>query len=151
MIDLQAAERGEAWIQEALAGGARALVHGRREGSLMWPWVLTDVRRDMKVVCEEAFAPLVTVQSYRTFDEAIALVNDSQYGLQAGVFTTNVNLAFQAGRQIHTGGVIINDTSNWRADHMPYGGVKRSGMGREGIRYTMEEMTELKLVVFNLA
>lgn len=151
MIDRQAAERSEAWIREALAGGARALMEGKREGSLMWPWVLSDVRREMKVVCEEAFAPLATVQSYRTFDEAIDLVNDSQFGLQAGVFTSNLNLAFQAGRQIHTGGVIVNDTSNWRADHMPYGGVKLSGMGREGVRYTMEEMTELKLVVFNLA
>jgi acyl-CoA reductase-like NAD-dependent aldehyde dehydrogenase len=151
MIDLRAAERGDAWIQEALAGGARALVEGKRKGSVMWPWVLTEVRRDMTIVCEEAFAPVATVQTYRTFDEAIALVNDSKFGLQAGVFTNNLNLAFQAGRRIQTGGVIINDTSNYRADHMPYGGLKLSGMGREGLRYAMEEMTEIKLMVFNLA
>lgn len=151
MIDLGAAERGQEWIAEALAGGARALIEGRREGSLMWPWVLADVRPEMKIVCEEAFAPVATIQTYTTFDQAIALVNDSKFGLQAGVFTSNVNLAFRAGRQIRTGGVIVNDTSNYRADHMPYGGLKLSGMGREGVRYTMEEMTEIKLVAFNLS
>jgi acyl-CoA reductase-like NAD-dependent aldehyde dehydrogenase len=150
MIDLQAAERGEAWIKEALAGGARALVEGKREGALMWPWVLADVRREMTIVCEEAFAPVVTVQGYRTFDEAIALVNDSKFGLQAGVFTNDLNLAFRAGKRIRTGGVIVNDSSNYRVDHMPYGGVKLSGMGREGVRYSMEEMTETKLLAFNL-
>lgn len=150
MIDRSAADRGMAWVHEALDGGARALVTGKQEGNLVWPWVLTDVNREMKIVCEEAFAPVVTIQTYQTFDEAIALVNDSQFGLQAGVFTNNLNLAFQAGRQIRTGGVIVNDTSNYRADHMPYGGLKLSGMGREGIRYTMEEMTEIKLVAFNL-
>jgi acyl-CoA reductase-like NAD-dependent aldehyde dehydrogenase len=117
----------------------------------MWPWVLTDVKPEMTIVCEEAFAPVVTVQSYRTFEEAIKLVNDSKFGLQAGVFTNNLTLAFQAGKRIRTGGVIVNDTSNYRVDHMPYGGVKLSGMGREGVRYTMEEMTEIKLVAFNLA
>ncbi|HVC78916.1 MAG TPA: aldehyde dehydrogenase family protein, partial [Chloroflexota bacterium] len=130
MIDRGAADRGTAWVHEALDGGARALVTGKQEGNLVWPWVLTDVNREMKIVCEEAFAPVVTVQTYQTFEEAIALVNDSQFGLQAGVFTNNLNLAFQAGRQIRTGGVIVNDTSNYRADHMPYGGLKLSGMGR---------------------
>ena len=150
MIDLKSAERGETWIREALAGGARALVEGKREGALMWPWVLADVTREMRIVCDEAFAPVVTVQRYATFDEAIALVNDSQFGLQAGVFTNDLNLAFRAGKRIRTGGVIVNDTSNYRADHMPYGGLKLSGMGREGVRYTMDEMTEIKLVAFNL-
>jgi acyl-CoA reductase-like NAD-dependent aldehyde dehydrogenase len=150
MIDRNAADRGTAWIQEALSRGARALVEGKQEGNLVWPWVLTDVQRDMKIVCEEAFAPVATVQTYRSFDEAISLVNDSQFGLQAGVFTNNLNLAFQAGKRIRTGGVIVNDTSNYRADHMPYGGLKLSGIGREGVRYTMEEMTEIKLVAFNL-
>jgi acyl-CoA reductase-like NAD-dependent aldehyde dehydrogenase len=150
MIDRDAADRGSTWVQEALDAGATALVTGKQEGTLVWPWVLSDVKRDMKIVCEEAFAPVVTFQTNKTFDEAIALVNDSQFGLQAGVFTSNVNLAFQAGRQIHTGGVIVNDTSNYRVDHMPYGGVKLSGMGREGVRYTMDEMTEIKLIAFNL-
>jgi acyl-CoA reductase-like NAD-dependent aldehyde dehydrogenase len=151
MIDRHAADRGAAWIQEALSQGARALVEGRQDGNLMWPWVLADVQREMKIVCEEAFAPVATVQTYSSFDAAIAMVNDSQFGLQAGVFTNNLNLAFQAGKRIRTGGVIINDTSNYRADHMPYGGLKLSGIGREGVRYTMEEMTEIKLVAFNLA
>jgi acyl-CoA reductase-like NAD-dependent aldehyde dehydrogenase len=105
----------------------------------------------MKIVCEEAFAPIATIQTYKTFDQAIDLVNDSQFGLQAGVFTNDVNLAFRAGRRIRTGAVIVNDTSNYRADHMPYGGVKLSGMGREGVRYSMAEMTETKLLAFNLA
>lgn len=151
MIDVQAAERGEGWIAEALAAGARAVVEGKRDRALMWPWVLTDVRREMTIVCEEAFAPVVTVQGYRTFDEAIAMVNDSKFGLQAGVFTNDLNLAFQAGKRIRSGGVIVNDTSSYRVDHMPYGGVKLSGMGREGVRYSMEEMSEIKLVAFNLA
>jgi acyl-CoA reductase-like NAD-dependent aldehyde dehydrogenase len=150
MIDTGAADRGEAWIKEALAGGARALVQGKREGALMWPWVLTDLQPRMRIVCEEAFAPVATIHSYSSFDQAIDIVNDSQFGLQAGVFTNNLNLAFQAGRRIRTGGVIVNDTSNYRADHMPYGGLKLSGLGREGVRYTMEEMTEIKLVAFNL-
>jgi len=151
MIDAGSADRGEAWIKEALAGGARALVEGKRDGTLMWPWVLTDVRPEMKIVCEEAFAPVVTIQSYGDFDQAIDLVNDSQFGLQAGVFTNDLNLAFRAGKRIRTGGVIVNDTSNYRVDHMPYGGLKLSGMGREGVRYTMAEMTELKLIAFNLS
>ena len=150
MIDRNAAERAEAWVHEALASGARAVVEGKREGSLLWPWVLTAVQPSMTIVCEEAFAPVVTIQSYTNFDEAIALVNDSKYGLQAGVFTNDVNLAFKAGTRILTGGVIINDTSNYRVDHMPYGGVKQSGMGREGVKYAMEEMLDTKLIVFNL-
>ena len=151
MIDERSAQRAAAWIEEAIAGGAKPLVEGRREGAMVWPWVLTDVKREMKIVCEEAFAPVVTIQSYGDFDAAIEMVNDSQYGLQAGVFTTNLNLAFKAGRRIRTGGVIVNDTSNYRVDHMPYGGLKGSGMGREGVRYAMEEMTETKLVAFNLS
>ena len=126
-------------------------MEGKRDGSLIWPWVLADVRREMKIVCEEAFAPVVTIQTYGDFDEAIDLVNDSQFGLQAGVFTNDLNLAFRAGKRIRTGGVIVNDTSNYRVDHMPYGGLKLSGMGREGVRYTMAEMTELKLIAFNLS
>lgn len=151
MIDERSAQRATAWIEEAIAGGAKPLVEGKREGAMVWPWVLTGVEREMKIVCEEAFAPVVTIQSYTDFDRAIDLVNDSQYGLQAGVFTTNLNLAFKAGKRIRTGGVIVNDTSNYRVDHMPYGGLKGSGMGREGVRYAMDEMTETKLVAFNLS
>ena len=151
MIDASSADRGAAWIEEALDGGARALVEGKRDGTLMWPWVLTDVQREMKIVREEAFAPVVTIQSYSGFDQAIEMVNDSQFGLQAGVFTNDLNLAFRAGKRIRTGGVIVNDTSNYRVDHMPYGGLKLSGMGREGVRYTMAEMTDLKLIAFNLS
>jgi len=150
MISEDAARQTEQWIQEAVAQGAKLMLGGRREGAMVWPTVLTDARPEMKVVCEEAFAPLVALRTYSAFDEAIALANDSKFGLQAGVFTQNVALAFQAARQIHTGGVIINDSSAFRADHMPYGGVKESGMGREGLKYAIEEMTELKLVCFNL-
>ncbi len=137
-------------IDEAVAQGAKVAVGGRRERAVVWPAVLTDVRPEMTVVREEAFAPLVALRTYRTFDEAIDMANDSKFGLQAGVFTRDVALAFKAAKRIHTGGVIINDASSFRADHMPYGGVKESGMGREGLKYAIEEMTEIKLVCFNV-
>jgi acyl-CoA reductase-like NAD-dependent aldehyde dehydrogenase len=104
----------------------------------------------MKVVCEEVFAPLVSVLSYDNFEELIAAVNDSKYGLNAGIFTNDLNEAFKAIRELEIGGVIVNDSSAYRADHMPYGGVKESGSGREGVRYAIEEMTELKFAAFNL-
>jgi acyl-CoA reductase-like NAD-dependent aldehyde dehydrogenase len=150
MVSEEAAATAENWIAEAQSQGARLLLGGKREGAMLWPSLLSEVRPEMKVVCEEAFAPLAGLRTYRTFDEAIALANDSKFGLQAGVFTSNVALAFQAAKRLHTGGVIINDASTFRADHMPYGGVKDSGMGREGIKYAIEEMTEIKLVCFNL-
>lgn len=147
MISVPAAERAEQWVREAVAGGARLLTGGRRQGALFWPTVLAGVKPDMKVSCEEVFAPVVALSPYSTLDEALAMVNDTAYGLQAGIFTQNIGAALAAARQLQVGGVIINDTSLFRRDVLPYGGVKRSGHGREGARYAMEEMTVLRTVV----
>jgi acyl-CoA reductase-like NAD-dependent aldehyde dehydrogenase len=150
LIDEGAAKRVESWIQEAVAGGAKLQLGGKRQGSVVEATVLTDVRSEMKVSSEEAFGPLVNVSPYRTFEEAIAALNDSPYGLQAGVFTRDINKAFKAYEDIEAGAVLINEIPTFRADQMPYGGVKNSGLGREGVRYTIEEMTERKLLVLNL-
>lgn len=150
MISEDQARRAEAWIREAVSQGARLLVGGERTGSFLSPAVLTDVTPAMKVVCMEAFAPLLTVDTYTTLDEAIAAANDTMYGLQAGVFTSSIDVAMYLARRIEVGGVIINDSSNYRVDQMPYGGVKGSGMGREGVRYAIEELTDPKLIVMNL-
>lgn len=147
MISEEAARRAEQWVQEAAAGGATLLTGGRREGAIFYPTILTGVNRDMKVVCEEIFAPVVTVIPYETFDQALEMVNDSLYGLQAGVFTSSLPLAMLAAQKLEVGGVIINDTSVYRADEMPYGGVKASGLGREGPKYAVEEMTETRIIV----
>jgi acyl-CoA reductase-like NAD-dependent aldehyde dehydrogenase len=150
MISEDQARRAEDWVQEAVAQGARLLVGGERRGSFFMPAVLTDVRPEMKVVCMEAFAPLLTVDTYASLDEAVAAANDTPYGLQAGVFTSSIDTAMYLARRIEVGGVIINDTSNYRVDQMPYGGVKASGLGREGVRYAIEELTDPKLIVLNL-
>jgi acyl-CoA reductase-like NAD-dependent aldehyde dehydrogenase len=150
LIDEGAAKRVESWIQEAVAGGAKLQLGGKRQGSVVEATVLTDVRSEMKVSSEEAFGPLVNVTPYRTFEEAIAALNDSPYGLQAGVFTRDINKAFKAYEDIEAGAVLINEIPTFRADQMPYGGVKNSGLGREGVRYAIEEMTERKLLVLNL-
>lgn len=150
MIDEAAAKRAAEWIDEAVAGGAQLLCGGKRHGTLLEPAVLTHTKERMKVQCQEVFAPVVVVEPYDDFDEAIRRVNDSAYGLQAGVFTSDARLLFRAFEQIEVGGVIANDMSSFRIDHMPYGGVKDSGMGREGLRYSIEEMTEPRLLVLNL-
>jgi acyl-CoA reductase-like NAD-dependent aldehyde dehydrogenase len=149
MISEGDARRAESWIQEAVAAGASLLTGGQRNGSFLTPAVLTNVQPRMRVVCQETFAPIVTVQTYETLDEALGMANDSEFGLQAGVFTRSLAVALAAARTLRVGGVMINDTSFYRAGQMPYGGVKRSGMGREGPRYAIEEMTELRLVVLN--
>jgi len=143
------ARRAETWIQEAVAAGASLLTGGQRNGPFLTPAVLTNVQPQMRVVCQETFAPIVSVQTYETLDEAFRMANDSEFGLQAGIFTSSLSVAMAAGRSLRVGGVMINDTSFYRAGQMPYGGVKRSGMGREGPRYAIEEMTELRLVVMN--
>lgn len=150
MIEEKEAARAEEWIKEAVDRGAKILCGGKRRGSIITPTVMTDVKRDMKVVCNEVFAPLVTLIKYREFDEALEAVNDSRYGLQAGIFTKDINKAFKGFKKLHVGGVIINDVPTFRVDHMPYGGVKESGTGREGIKFAIKEMTELKLMVVNL-
>jgi acyl-CoA reductase-like NAD-dependent aldehyde dehydrogenase len=151
MISDEAADRAESWIRDALAEGAKALTPVRREGRLVWPVVLTETRPEMNVMCREAFAPLVSVVVYRDFDEALRLLADSPYGLQAGLYTQDLRKAFRAVAALDVGGVMVNDTSIFRVDHMPYGGNRMSGIGREGVRFAVEEMTNLKLVCFNTA
>jgi glyceraldehyde-3-phosphate dehydrogenase (NADP+) len=149
LINDRAAERTEAWIKEALEGGARLLAGGKREGNYLPPTVLTGTRPEMKVNCCEVFAPLVTIEPYSDFEGALKLVNDSMYGLQAGVFTRHAERMMRAWRELEVGGVIINEVPTQRLDHMPYGGVKASGLGREGVRPAIEEMTETKLLALN--
>lgn len=148
MIEEAEARRAEEWIREAVAQGARVLTGGTREGRLLRPTVLAGVRADMKVVCQEVFAPIVSLCEYERFEDAVALVEDSAYGLQAGVYTNDLKKAFYAIDRIDVGGIMINDTSIFRVDHMPYGGNKLSGLGREGVRFTVEEMTNIKMVMF---
>jgi acyl-CoA reductase-like NAD-dependent aldehyde dehydrogenase len=138
------------WIQEAVRGGARLLRGGQRKGPLLEPTVLTGTRPEMKVNCQEIFAPVVTVEPYDNFSDAIRLVNSSAYGLQAGIFTRDAKLLFNAYEELEVGGLVAGDVPSFRIDHMPYGGVKDSGLGREGLRYAIEEMTEPKLLVMNL-
>jgi acyl-CoA reductase-like NAD-dependent aldehyde dehydrogenase len=150
MVQESEAVRAESWVKEAVAGGARLLCGGARRGALLEPAVLTRTTPAMKVNCEEIFAPVVTVEPYDDFDAALIRVNDSPYGLQAGVFTNDARLIFRAYEELEVGGVIIGDVPTSRIDHMPYGGVKDSGNAREGLKYAIEEMTERKLLVMNL-
>ncbi len=143
------AVRAETWINEAVAAGASIRCGGKRKGSLVEPTILTNTKAEMKVNCQEVFAPVKTVEPYSNYDEALARVNDSPYGLQAGVFTSDVRLIFRAFEELEVGGVMANEVPTWRADQMPYGGVKDSGLGREGLRYAIEEMTEPKLLVLD--
>ena len=149
MIDLASAEKTESWVKEALAGGARALTGASRRGTMYEPTVLVDVRADMRVSCAEVFAPVVVVAPFSDVEEALERVNDSDFGLQAGVFTSDLNHALRAFERLEVGGVVLNDVPTYRVDHMPYGGVKDSGFGREGLKYAIEEMTELKLLAVN--
>lgn len=156
MIDEPSAARAEAWIKEAIASGAKLLCGGKREGNFLEPTVLTDVKPEMKVVCEETFAPIVTVESFVDLDEAIAKFNEGSrlgsydYGLACGAFTEDLRKAWEAIEGLEVGNVFINDSATFRADQMPYGGVKESGLGREGPRFAIEEMTEIKMVSFSL-
>jgi acyl-CoA reductase-like NAD-dependent aldehyde dehydrogenase len=145
-IDAAAGVRVRQWVGEALEGGAQLLCGGLGEGCLMPATVLTGVKPHMRVWQDEVFGPVVVLAPYRDFQEALALANDSVYGLQAGVFTGNLRHAWEAFETLQVGGVIINDAPIFRQDHMPYGGVKDSGLGREGVRYAMEELTELRLL-----
>jgi acyl-CoA reductase-like NAD-dependent aldehyde dehydrogenase len=150
MISEDAARRVESWIEEAVAGGAKILAGGKRRGSMVEPTVLTQTRPEMQVNCQEVFGPVVIIEPYDDFSDAIRRVNDSPYGLQAGVFTRDAKLLFTAFEDLEVGGVIAGDMSSFRIDHMPYGGIKESGMGREGLRYAIEEMTEPRILVLNL-
>lgn len=150
MISEGAAMQAEQWVQEALQDGARRLLGGERQGALLPPTVLDRVQPQMKVSCQEVFAPVLTLSPYDTFEEAIAIANSTEYGLQGGVFTRDLKRVMQAFEALEVGGVQVNDVSTFRVDHMPYGGVKASGLGREGVKYAIEEMTEPKLMVINL-
>jgi acyl-CoA reductase-like NAD-dependent aldehyde dehydrogenase len=150
MIDTAAADRVESWTAEAVAAGATVLLGSRRQGTVLSPGILTGVPRDAKISCKEVFGPVSTVAPYRDWPEALALVNDSDFGLQTGVFTHDVNRIFSAFNGLEVGGVVVNDFPTLRVDNFPYGGVKDSGFGREGVRYAMEEMSEPRMLVLNL-
>ena len=149
LIDSKAADRVEGWIAEARSAGAKVLAGGRRKGNVIEPTVIADAARDLKVSCLEVFGPVVTLTAYGTFEEAVSAVDDSIYGLQAGVFTRDIGRIAYAFDHLEVGGVIVNDYPMFRVDNMPYGGVKDSGFGREGLRWAIQEMTEPRLLVIN--
>lgn len=149
MIDEAAAKRAESWVNEATENGAKLLGGGKRNGAMLDATVITNTNPEMRVVAEEVFAPIVVVEKFSEIAEAVDLSNQSKYGLQAGVFTNNLTNVAYASENLEYGGVIINDVPTFRVDNMPYGGVKQSGFGREGVRYAMEEMSEIRLIVLN--
>lgn len=150
LITINEAKRVEGWIESARKAGTEIAYGGQRTGAILQPTIIKNAGPTQEISCQEAFAPIVSVNSYKTWDEAIDHVNDSLYGLQAGVYTTSMPKAFDAVERLEVGGVIVNDIPSFRVDQMPYGGVKNSGTGREGVKYSVEEMTELKLAVFTL-
>lgn len=149
MIDEPAARRTETWVKEAVKAGAKILCGGKRKGNFFEPTVLTNTDNAMNVCSEEVFAPVVVLEPYDTFEKAVAMVNDSEFGLQAGVFTDNQKRINHAFSNLDVGGVIINNVPNFRMDHMPYGGIKNSGLGREGVKYAIVEMMEPRLLVMD--
>jgi acyl-CoA reductase-like NAD-dependent aldehyde dehydrogenase len=150
LIDENEAIRVEQWIEEAVAGGAKVVTGGKRNFATVSPTVLVDVPGSSHISCQEAFGPVLAIYPYEKLEDAIERANATPYGLQAGIFTSDIQRAFWAARKLDVGGVMINDIPMYRADHMPYGGVKESGTGREGPRYAIEEMTELKLVCWKV-
>ena len=148
MVDERAVERTHRWVTDAVRDGARALVAGKAEGRWYGPTVLVDVPRDAMICSEEAFAPVVNLFPVDTFEDAVSAINDSRFGLQCGVFTTSLDRTLLAHDELEVGGVIVNDIPTWRTDAMPYGGVKDSGLGREGLRWSIEDMTEPRLLAF---
>ncbi len=151
LIDERAAVRVETWIREAVRQGAALKTGGTRDKSLIRPAVLTDVDRRMKISCEEVFGPVITLSKYQHLEQAFDMVNDSPYGLQAGIFTRNVDSIFRAYQALDVGTVLANEIPTFRADHMPYGGVKDSGLGREGVKYAVQELSDQKLLVLHLS
>jgi len=147
MISEGEASRLHGWVEAAAAGGAKVLCGGRREGLMLEATVLEDVPVDADVTCEEAFGPVAVLSRFDDFDAALAQINDSQFGLQAGIFTRDIHKAHRAWNTLDVGGVVIGDVPSWRVDHMPYGGVKESGLGREGVRFAIEDMSEIRLMV----
>jgi acyl-CoA reductase-like NAD-dependent aldehyde dehydrogenase len=151
MISDREAARAEAWVCDAIAGGARLVEGGRRDGALLYPTILADVQPTMRVVCEEIFAPVLSIIRYSSFDAAIDAVNATPFGLAAGLFTRDLTRALTAARRIHVGVVHLNESSSSRADLIPFAGVKQSGVGREGPKYAMHEMSEERLITISLA
>ena len=151
MVKEKEAIRVEEWIKEAVASGARLVTGGRRQGALYEPTIVADVKPEMRISSDELFGPAVAVTPFTDIDEAIAMANDSPYGLAAGIFTENLEWAWKFAREVQSGNLHVNWGPQWRADLMPYGGLKESGFGKEGPAYAIEEMTELKMVVFHLA
>jgi acyl-CoA reductase-like NAD-dependent aldehyde dehydrogenase len=149
LIDEHAARRIEQWVEEAAAAGARILAGGSRDGAFYPPTVLADVKPDMKVVCEEVLGPLILIMPYDDVERVFESISESRFGLQCGLFTNSAPLAIRAIRSLRTGGNIVNGTSTWRPDQLPYGGVKDIGIGREGPHYAIRDMTEERLVVLN--
>ncbi len=149
MVRQQDAERVHEWIDEAVAQGARAIVGGDYEGAVHSPTIVADVKPEMRISADELFGPAVAVTPFSDIDEAIAMANDSNYGLSAAIFTQNIDWAMKFAREVDSGNLMINSGPQWRADLMPYGGVKESGMGKEGPKYAVEEMTELKMVIYH--
>ncbi len=147
MISVKEAERVEIWMREAVAGGARLLCGGRREGAMLEASLLENVPRDLRLWTEEAFGPVAVLSSFHDYEAALAEANDGAFGLQAGVFTKSLDKALRAWDRLEVGGVIIGDVPAFRVDHMPYGGVKDSGLGREGVRFAIEDMTEIRMLV----
>jgi acyl-CoA reductase-like NAD-dependent aldehyde dehydrogenase len=150
MIDSKEVDRIESWVKEAHASGAKVLTGGKRDGTVYYPTVLAEVKPDMKVISEEVFAPVASVISCDDFEESLRQANDTKFGLQVGVFTRDIDRVFKAVKRLNFGGVIINDTPAFRADHMPYGGNRQSGLGREGVRFAMEDMTNIQMVAIRL-
>ena len=151
MIDSKEVDRIEGWVNEARGEGAHVLTGGKRDGTVYYPTVLVDVEPEMKVIAEEAFAPVASVISSDDFESALKQANDTKFGLQVGVFTKDIDRVLKAVRRLNFGGVIVNDTPNFRADHMPYGGNRQSGLGREGVRFAMEDMTNIQMVAIRLS
>jgi acyl-CoA reductase-like NAD-dependent aldehyde dehydrogenase len=147
MIDVKEAERLEKWIAVAEKAGGKVLCGGKRDGAMLDATLLEDVPPDQTICTEEAFGPVAVLSRFADFDEALAQVNDSAFGLQAGVFTRDIFKIERAWDRLEVGGVVIGDVPSWRVDNMPYGGVKDSGLGREGIRYAMDDITEIRLLV----
>ncbi len=150
MIDSKEVDRIEGWVREAQGSGAKVLTGGKRDGTVYYPTILSDTNNEMKVIAEEVFAPVASVISSDDFESSLKQANDSKFGLQVGVFTKDIDRVLKAVKRLNFGGVIINDTPNFRADHMPYGGNRQSGLGREGVKFAMEDMTNIQLVAIRL-
>jgi len=151
MVDEAAAKRLEGWIADARKHGAKVLCGGNRKGNMLDATVVEGVKPELDLSRREAFGPVVLLAPYSRFDDALAAVNDSDFGLQAGIFTQNLDHAMRAWAELEQGGVIVNDVPSFRVDSMPYGGVKSSGVGREGVRYAIDDMSDLRLMVMREA